>query len=323
MATARRLETVTAEPPPPRQTAASRQTAPQEGVARISRVTKCFGAKRAIDDVSFELRRAEVLALLGPNGAGKSTLIRLLLGLQKPDGGHALLLDQAPGKLTVQRRIGVMMQDQKLPATLKVREILQLFSSYYPAPYALDVLVELTGVAPHLSRTYGFLSGGEKRLVQFAVAICGRPEILFLDEPTAGLDTEARQSLWKTTKALQARGCSVLLTTHYLEEAEAAADRVVVIANGRLVRSGSVDAIRGATGRTCIRCMSNLDAIDVQAWPQVASAGREGGRLSIVTANGDATLRRLLTQDPRATNVEVRPSTLEEALAEIVSEDRT
>ena len=205
----------------------------EQGVlARLHGASKSYGTLRALDGVDLELRGGELLAVLGPNGAGKTTAIGLLLGLLRADAGEVELFGMDPQRIEARRGIGVMLQDAALPPTLRVGELIRLTASYYPSPRSVAECAELAGVADLLRRPYGKLSGGQQRRVQFALALCGRPRLLFLDEPTVGMDIEAREKLWATIRSLVAEGASVVLTTHYLEEAEALADRVCVMARG-------------------------------------------------------------------------------------------
>ena len=238
-------------------------------VAELSDVSKRYGANLALDRVSLGIERGKVTALLGPNGAGKSTTVGLLLGLAKADEGRVELFGQSPQVLAARRRMGVMLQSAGLIETLRVRELVQLTSSYYSRPRTLTEVADMAGIGGLLGKPYGVLSGGQQRRVQFALAICGRPELLFLDEPTTGLDIEARESLWAVVRELVADGCAVLLTTHYLEEAEALAHRVAVLMRGRIVAEGTVDEIRAMGVRRRIRCVSALEAAEVRAWPGV------------------------------------------------------
>ena len=237
-------------------------------VACLDGAVKRYGRLTALDGVDLRLKPAELLALLGPNGAGKTTAIGLLLGLIRADAGTVELFGMDPQRIEARRRIGVMLQNAELPPTLRVGELLRLTMSYYPAPRALMETAELAGVSDLLKRPYAKLSGGQQRRVQFALALCGRPELLFLDEPTVGLDIEARQKLWVAIRQLLADGCSVLLTTHYLEEAEALADRVCVMSHGRMVHEGTVDALRARVALKRIRCLSALSAETVAGWPR-------------------------------------------------------
>ena len=292
-------------------------------VASLAGAVKRYGDLTALDGLDLMLHRGELLALLGPNGAGKSTAISLLLGLVRADGGRVELFGQDPQDIRARRRVGVMLQSAVLPATLSVAELLRLTMSYYPAPRALEEVAELAGVTDLLSRRYAALSGGQQRRVQFAMALCGRPELLFLDEPTAGMDIEARQKLWAAIRKLLAEGCAIVLTTHYLEEAEALAQRVVVLAKGRVLSDGSVQALRARVARARIRCLSDLDAHAIAQWSQVTSATREGARLAIQTDAAESVVRRLLDADPALSELEVLRAGLAEAFTELTRETST
>lgn len=289
-------------------------------IACLEHVSKRYGSVTALDGIDLHIHRGELLALLGPNGAGKSTGIGLLLGLHRADSGSVTLFGRDPQDIDARRRIGVMLQSANLPATLKVSEHLSLTCSYYPEPRSLKECAELAGIADLLGRRYGELSGGQQRRVQFAMAMAGRPEILFLDEPTVGMDIAARQSLWTAIRKLVAGGCAVVLTTHYLEEAEALADRVCVIAKGRVISEGSVDALRARVALRRIRCVTSVDAETVASWPEVASVELQQGRLMIATAQAEVVVRRLLHADASLSELEVQRAGLAEAFTEITRE---
>jgi ABC-2 type transport system ATP-binding protein len=288
--------------------------------ARLAGVCKRFGGVLAVDGIDLDVRSGELLALLGPNGAGKSTAIGLLLGLVRPDRGEACLFGLAPQALVARRRVGVMLQSAAMPETLKVGELLAEARSYYAEPLDADECARTAGIADLLGRRYGKLSGGQQRRVQFALAIAGRPRLLFLDEPTVGLDIEARQAMWTTIRNLVRDGCGVLLTTHYLEEAEALADRVAVLARGRVVAEGSVRQIRARVAQRRIRCVSALGAETIGAWPDVRSVCRDGDRFEIVTDAAETVVRRLLSEDARLSELEVQRAGLAEAFVEITQE---
>lgn len=286
-------------------------------VATLRGVSKRYGSQVALDDIDLDVRRGELLALLGPNGAGKSTSIGLLLGLIRADAGHVELFGRDPQQIDARRRIGVMLQTAMLPPTLRVGELLRLTASYYPHPRPLAESAKLAGVTDLLLRPYGKLSGGQQRRVQFALALCGDPELLFLDEPTVGMDIEARQKLWSAMRSLVASGCSVVLTTHYLEEAEALADRVCVVSHGRLIHEGTVDELRARVSVKRIRCVTTLLADDVRGWPDVVEAKVEARRLHIATGEAEAVVRRLLDADPDLRELEVQRAGLTEAFTEL------
>ena len=282
-------------------------------LARLRGVRHHYGKTLALDGLDLALPAGQVLALLGPNGAGKSTAISLLLGLQRADAGTAELFGLPPQALDARRRAGVMLQAAAVPDTLKVRELIELTRSYYPQPRSVADLVALAGLDGLMARRYGQLSGGQQRRVQFALAVCGRPELLFLDEPTTGLDIDARQTLWKAIRELRSQGCAVLLTTHYLEEAEALADRVVVVNHGRVVAEGTVAQIRAHVAQRRIRCTSALPVGLVQGWPGVQLAQRDGVRLEIVAESAESVVRRLLAEDAALSDLEVQRAGLADA----------
>jgi ABC-2 type transport system ATP-binding protein len=289
-------------------------------LAELSGVSKRFGNIVALDRLDLEVRRGELLALLGPNGAGKTTAISLLLGLRQPDAGAVRLFGRSPLLLETRRGVGVMMQDVTLAAELRVREHIDLVASYYPDPLAIGEVLEMTHTTPLADRPYRELSNGQKRQVQFAMAVCGCPRLLFLDEPTVGLDLPAREMLWATVRRLVGEGCSIVLTTHYLEEAEALADRVVVLAKGRTIASGTVGEMRALVVRKRIRCATALGGEVVAAWPDVDSVNRDQQGLDITASNAEAVVRRLLAGDENLLELEVHRAGLAEAFTELTQE---
>ncbi len=206
--------------------------------AALRGVTKSFGNLRALDDVHLELQAGEVLALLGPNGAGKTTAISLLLGLRRPDTGQAELAGTDPRRPEARTGIGVTPQEVGFPPTLRVGEIVDLVRVHFADPAPHDELLERFGLAGVSRRQVGGLSGGERRRLSVALAFAGRPQVVFLDEPTTGLDVESRRAVWNEVQGFAASGGTVLLTSHYLEEAEALARRVVLLARGRIAAEG-------------------------------------------------------------------------------------
>lgn len=274
----------------------------------------------ALDGLSLEVRPGELLAVLGPNGAGKSTAIALMLGLQTPDAGAAILFGLPPAQVEARYRVGVMMQEAALAPELRVREHIDLVCRYYPSPMTVDEAMAMTHIAALADRPYGKLSAGQKRQVQFAIAICGRPSLLFLDEPTVGLDIQAREMLWATLRQLVAQGSSIVLTTHYIEEAEALANRVAVLANGRLIALGTVNEMRALVARKRIRCLTSIAVADICGWPGVVSAANDGEHVVIVATDADAVLRQLLVMDQQAHDLEVRRAGLAEAFTELTQE---
>ncbi|KGI78755.1 ABC transporter ATP-binding protein [Oleiagrimonas soli] len=286
-------------------------------VAALRGVSKRYGRVQALNDIDLEVRPGELLAALGPNGAGKSTSIALLLGLIRPDRGRAELFGLDPQRIEARRRIGVMLQSAVLPLTLRVRELLRLTASYYPSPRSLADSATLAGIEDLLDRPYGKLSGGQQRRVQFALALCGRPQLLFLDEPTVGMDIDARQRLWAAMRALVGEGYAVVLTTHYLEEAEALADRVSVMAQGRVIHEGTVDDLRARVAVKRIRCVTSLSSDQVLAWPHVSEVQQRDRCLHIATPEAETVVRQLLAADADLRDLEVQRAGLAEAFTEL------
>lgn len=291
-----------------------------QSLAELSGVHKRYGKTVALDGLDLQVRDGELLAVLGPNGAGKTTAISLLLGLQQPDAGTATLFGKSPLNLDARRQIGVMMQEAILPAELRVREQIDLVGSYYPAPLTPVAAMEMTNTTALANRPYGKLSGGQKRQVQFAVAMCGRPRVLFLDEPTVGLDVQARKLMWETLRQLVEQGSSIVLTTHYLEEAEALADRVMVLAKGRVIASGTVNEIRAHVVRKQISCSTSMPLEQIRSWPEVESASRDQLGLHVTANNAEVVVRRLLAADEDLHDLEVRRAGLAEAFTELTQE---
>jgi ABC-2 type transport system ATP-binding protein len=288
--------------------------------AELSGVKKRFGKTVALDGLDLQVRAGELFSVLGPNGAGKSTAVSLMLGLLQPDAGAVRLFGKSPLLVEPRRRIGVMMQEVTLAPELRVREHIALVCSYYPRPLSPDETMELTNISSLASRAYGKLSAGQKRQVQFAMAVCGRPKLLFLDEPSVGLDVRARETMWATLRQLVHNGASIVLTTHYLEEAESLSNRVAVLNKGRLIASGSVNEIRALVVRKQIICSTTVAADQIAAWPDVESVTRDQQRLQISTSNSEAVVRRLLAADSNLQELEVRRAGLAEAFTELTQE---
>ena len=286
-------------------------------LAQLRNARKSYGKLLALDDMDLQLRSGQVLALLGANGAGKSTAVSVMLGLVQAEQGEASLLGQPPLSMDARRRTGVMLQSTALPDTLKVGELLAMTRGYYAQPLSVADCVAMAGLEGLLDRRYGTLSGGQQRRVQFAMAICGRPQVLFLDEPTTGLDIDARQQMWSAIRERAAAGCAVLLTTHYLEEAEALADHVVVMQAGRTLAEGSVAQIRERVLQRRIRCHTQVDERDIAEWAGVRHVQRDGNVVEIQAEPVEPVVARLLAEDPRLSALEVHRAGLADAFLEI------
>ncbi|HXO20599.1 MAG TPA: ABC transporter ATP-binding protein [Thermoanaerobaculia bacterium] len=282
-------------------------------IAELSRVTKRYGQVTALDRFDLALRRGEVLALLGPNGAGKTTAVQLLLGLSRPSSGTARLFGHDPRDTAARVRIGAMLQVSKVPETLKVREHIELISSYYPRPMAAADLIGLAGLSGLEERPFGKLSGGQRQRVLFALALCGDPDLLFLDEPTTGLDVESRRGLWSAVAELVRGGRTVLLTTHHLEEADALAGRIVLLDRGRLLAEGSPAEIKARVVGRRVRCLTRLQLADLLLLPGVSGGRRDGEETELIVNAAEPVVAELLRRDPGLANLEVRGAGLEEA----------
>jgi ABC-2 type transport system ATP-binding protein len=285
----------------------------REAPARLSGVTKKYGTITALYDVALTLRAGETLALLGPNGAGKTTAIRTLLGIITPDAGTATLFGRDPRTPRNRARTGAMLQVAGVPATLTVGEHVRLFATYYPRPLPLAQTLAIAGLRGLEKRLYGELSGGQKQRVAFALAICGDPDALILDEPTSSLDVESRLALWAQIRAYVARGRSVLLTTHDLAEAEALADRIAVLLAGRIVAEGSPAEIKARAGGTIVRCSTALALDRLRAMPGVDEASRDDAMVRLTTRDADSVVRSLYLEDPSFVLIEVAARPLEDA----------
>jgi ABC-2 type transport system ATP-binding protein len=297
--------------------------ASQTSVATLSNVTHRYGSIEALSDVTFDLEAGQVTALLGPNGAGKTTIVRLLAGLTRPTKGRAVLFGGDPQSVESRRRLGVMLQVARVPETLTVSEHITLFSSYYPSPLPLQTVLRLAGLDSVADRRYGKLSGGQQQRTLFGLAVCGNPGLLFLDEPTVGMDVESRRQFWSTIRDLAASGRSILLTTHYLEEADALATRIVVLNRGRVIADGTPATIKQQAAGRQIRCRTRLSEAALALLPGVQRAALDaGGYATLMAADSDRALRALVVADESAADIEIRSAGLEEAFLALTAADQ-
>jgi ABC-2 type transport system ATP-binding protein len=288
--------------------------------ASMRSVSKNYGAVQALKDFNLEVRAGELTAVLGPNGAGKTTAIKLMLGLARPTCGRVSVFGGDPAMVATHVRVGAMLQVGRVPETLRVREHIDLFSSYYPRPLPMSKTLAIAGVESLRNRKFGDLSGGQKQRVLFALAICGNPDLLFLDEPTVGLDVEARHLLWDEIRQLLVRGKTVVLTTHYLEEADALADRIVVIDKGSLIAQGTPADVKAHTAGKKIRCVTHLTRAQIQQLPGVANIEQDRGTTIIQTSSPEDVLRELFRRDLELSELEVTAAGLEEAFLSLTQE---
>ena len=282
-------------------------------VASLESVNKNYGDVRALRGVDFRVRAGEVVALLGPNGAGKTTAVKLLLGLMPPNSGKVRIFGGDPTNPDNRMRTGAMLQVGRVPETLRVREHIDLFSTYYQRSLPLPEVLAAAGLEKLQDRKYAELSGGQKQRVLFALAICGDPDLLFLDEPTVGLDVEARRMLWDEIRQLVSRGKTVLLTTHYLQEADALADRIAVIHQGEIIAQGTPAEIKAKTSGKRIRCITSLSVNSLRQIRGVTAVQEDREAVEIHTSDAELIVRELLMRDPSLSGLEITSAGLEEA----------
>jgi ABC-2 type transport system ATP-binding protein len=282
-------------------------------VASLTNLTKRYGQTLALDNLSLSLHPGEVVALLGPNGAGKSTAVKLLLGLIAPTSGAARVFGSDPRNATTRTRVGAMLQVARVTETLRVREHLDLFRSYYPNPLPLAEILRIAQLHNLEDRFFGQLSGGQKQRLLFALAICGNPDLIFLDEPTVGMDIESRRALWQQIRTFSAQGKTVLLTTHYLEEADALAHRIIVINKGRVISEGTPAEIKRNSGGRTIRCRTRLSEEFLLALPTVTNVAFHQDTVLVTATDAETVLREMLLRDETLSGLEVTSPALEDA----------
>jgi ABC-2 type transport system ATP-binding protein len=290
-------------------------------VANLEGVNKNYGDVRALRGVNFQVRAGEVVALLGPNGAGKTTAVKLLLGLLQPNAGRVRVFGGDPTNPENRIRAGAMLQVAKVPETLRVREHIDLFSSYYVSPLPAQEVLAAAGLEKLSDRKFGDLSGGQRQRVLFALAICGDPDLIFLDEPTVGLDVEARRMLWDEIRRMVTRGKTVLLTTHYLQEADALADRVAVINKGEIIAEGSPAEIKAKTAGKRIRCITSLSIGSLRQIQGVTEVKEDREAVEIHAAEAEAVVRELLARDQQLSGLEITTAGLEEAFLALTQDN--
>ena len=286
-------------------------------LARAVEVSRRYGDTLALDRITLDVAAGELVGLLGPNGAGKSTLVSLLTGVRRPTSGRVELCGGDPRLPASRRTLGVTPQETGLPASLRVGEVVDFVRAHFDNPLGRAELLERFDLADLVRRQTGGLSGGQKRRVAVALAFVGRPRIVFLDEPTTGLDVQARRSLWEGIRAFHADGGTVVLTSHYLEEIEALARRVVVIGGGRVLADDTVDAVRGLVA---IRRVSLTSRVPLPDLDGLIGVERDGDRLHLLTPDADRLVRDLVARDVPFTDLEVRPTSLEEAFLTLTRE---
>ncbi len=286
----------------------------------LNNVRKNFGSVEAVRGINLRIDPGEVVAILGPNGAGKTTSIGLMLGLRRPTSGTALLFGLPPADRRARSRCGVMLQESGVIAQLTVSELVDLFASYYPHPMPVQRAVAMAGLTEQARVQASKLSGGQRQRLYFALAVCGDPEIVFLDEPTVGMDVEARRAFLSTIREFSADGKTIVLTTHYLEEADELAERIVVIDRGLVVADASPSEIKSrvAGKRVSFTTDGALNPMSL-AGLDVASIESDAGRVRILSNQPEEVLWRLHQQNVAIRDLEVAGVDLEEAFVTLTS----
>ncbi|ACQ82266.1 ABC transporter related [Beutenbergia cavernae DSM 12333] len=291
-------------------------------VISLDHATRRYGDVVALDDVSLEVPAGELVGLLGPNGAGKSTLLNLVNGLRPTTSGTVRIFGADPRVPASRIQLGTTPQETGLPPTLRVGEVVDFVGGHYPDPMSRDELLSRFGLADLAQRQTGGLSGGQKRRLAVALSIVGRPRLVLLDEPTTGLDVEARRLLWDAVREYHADGATIVVTSHYLEEIEALAQRVVVIGHGHVLADDDLATIVGRVSARHVRLRLAGDArAVVDALPGVVDATADGDRWTILTTDSDAVIRALVTQGVTFSGLEVRGASLEEAFLAMTASD--
>ena len=286
---------------------------------QLEHASKSFGKVQALKQVSFKVEPGEVIAFLGPNGAGKTTAISLMMGLRAPDAGTATVFGRDPRDPQNRSRIGAMLQESDVPSTLKVREVVDFIARAYSNPLTVAKALEMADLSELANRPASNLSGGQKKRLAFALAVIGNPDVLFLDEPTAALDVEARRGFWEQVGSFTRSGKTIILTTHYLEEADAIAERIVVINAGEIVAQGTPAAIKARVGGKVVRFKSpNLEAKMLENLP-ISRSSIKAESVELYTLEPEQVLRELFARNIAISDLEVRGGGLEEAFVQITN----
>ncbi len=286
-------------------------------VVTFYNVTKTYKDQKAVNEVSFSIQSGEIVAILGPNGAGKSTTIMLMLGLLEPSLGLVQLFTHSPKEKLVRERIGAMLQEVSVIDRLKVKEILELFRSYYSNPLSLSELIKLSGMSTELlNQRAEKLSGGQKRMLNFALSLAGNPDLLFFDEPTVGMDIKARANFWNTIRILKDKGKTIIFTTHYLQEADDVAERILLLHDGKLVADGHPSEIKKKITKQSVSFLASTDLTldQFRSLPHVEDVYLEEGRIYLITNDTDTVLFSLIKSNSSAeiSEIQIKQGRLDE-----------
>jgi ABC-2 type transport system ATP-binding protein len=291
------------------------------GGIQLRGLVKSYGEVRAVRGIDVSIDAGETVALLGPNGAGKSTTIDMLLGLLEPDAGEVTVFGSTPHEAIGRGAVGAMLQTGGLIRDLSIRELVSMLAGLYPSPLDVDETLAITGLEEIAGQWTQKLSGGQTQRVRAALALVSNPDLLVLDEPTVAMDVEGRRDFWKTMREFAARGKTVVFATHYLDEADAYADRAVLMARGRVVADGPTNEIKAMVGtRTITATLPDVPLEHLLALPGVSGGERRGEAVVLVADDSDAAIRALLTQEPDARDIEIRGAGLEEAFLRLTTD---
>ncbi|MFD1851356.1 ABC transporter ATP-binding protein [Oceanobacillus bengalensis] len=294
-------------------------------VVQLEHVTKKFGKQLAVKDVSLTIEKGSTVAILGPNGAGKTTTISMMLGLLEPTEGVVKVFDKSPKETIVRDRIGAMLQEVSIIDMLKVREVIEMFRSYYTSPLQVEELISITGLKEDvLGKWANKLSGGQKRRVGFALALTGNPDLVFFDEPTAGLDITARRNFWEKVETLKSQGKTIIFTTHYLQEADDFSERIILFNNGEVIADGKTEEIKRNLATRSVSFLTDDKEVMalVQTFHTVIRCFEKDGRFYIVTSDTDAVLAQIFQQGIHAKDVAIEQGRLEEVFEHLTSNDQ-
>ncbi|MBO7745602.1 ABC transporter ATP-binding protein [Paenibacillus sp. MWE-103] len=289
---------------------------------QLTGVSKIYKDKKAVDNLTLSIAEGTVVALLGPNGAGKTTTVSMILGLHKPTKGTVKLLGGDPGDARVRDRIGAMLQEVSVIDGLKVGESINLFRSYYEKPLPLDYLLKVSNLEAEKDKLASSLSGGQQRRLGFALSLAGDPDVIFLDEPTVGMDVTSRQLFWDTVRAMAGKGRTIVLTTHYLDEADSIADRIVVINNGRIIADGTPGEIKSdTTGRVVSFVAGPSVTTDaLHRLPGVTDVEWSGRKVKVFSRDTDGLIRALVEGKFDMRDIEIHSGGLDDAFQALVEQ---
>lgn len=293
-------------------------------IVSVRNVSKAFHDKQAVNKASFSINKGEVVAILGPNGAGKTTTISMMLGLLKPTSGDIQLFNQHPNERKVREQIGIMLQEVSVMHGLKVREVLELVRQYYPNPLSLDELIAFTGLTESDLKTRAEkLSGGQKRRLSFALALSGNPELVILDEPTVGMDITSRNRFWQTIQMLADQGKTIIFTTHYLQEADDVAKRIILFNKGEIIADGTPLDIKSRLTKQFVSFNTEFGSINkFYGHSFISHIFEKSGRVYVQTEDTDAVLALLFEEKVGAHNIRIESGKLEEAFEQLTTEQK-